>query len=158
MQITDRWKFHALIGSIISVHILLLCIFFVFHVTPMFIFNIFSVLTYAFCFWLIRGDREHYLATFYISYIEILLHSFAASICVGWQFGFAQYIIAIIPVGYYICYTLEIRHYKFTIATVSSVFSAVAFLACKFISFFNEPVVILDNIALELTIYVFNSL
>lgn len=157
-QITNRLKFHALIGSIASVHVLLLAIFYVFRVMPMFYFNIFSVLTYALCFWLMRGEREHYLAIYFITYIEVLLHSFAATICLGWQFGFAQYIIAIIPVGFYICYTLEIKRHKFTIATVSAIFSAVAFLTCKFISFLGEPAVVLDNIVLELALYVFNSL
>lgn len=157
MQITNRLKFHALIGSIAPVHVLLLIIFYAFHVMPMFYFNIFSVLTYAFCFWLMRGEHEHYFAVYCITYIEILLHSFAASICLGWRFGFAQYIIAIIPVGFYICYTLNINRRKFTIATVSAVFSAVAFLVCKFISFFSEPIVSLDNVVLELALYVFNS-
>lgn len=158
MQITNRIKFHALIASIASVHVLLLIIFYTFRVMPMFYFNIFSVLTYALCFWLMRGEREHYLAIYFITYIEVILHSFAATICIGWQFGFAQYIIAIIPVGFYICYTLDIRRFKFTIATVSAVFSAAMFLSCKFISFFSEPAVILENIALELALYVFNSL
>lgn len=157
MQITNRLKFHALIGSIAPVHVLLLIVFGVFHVMPMFYFNIFSVLTYAFCFWLMRKEHEHYFVVYCITYIEILLHSLAASICLGWQFGFAQYIIAIIPVGFYICYTLSINRRKMTIATISAVFSAVAFLVCKFISFFGEPVVSLDNVVLELALYVFNS-
>lgn len=158
MQMTTRQKYHALIGSIVSVHVLLLFVFYIFHVMPMFIFNIFSVLTYVFCFWLMHGDREHYLAIYIITDIEVILHSFAASICVGWQFGFAQYIIAMVPVGFYICYMLELKRYKFTIATLSAVFSAVAFLTCKFISFIGEPIVILDNIVLELVLYVFNAL
>lgn len=158
MQMTTRQKFHALIGSIVSVHVLLLVVFFVFHVTPMFIFNIFSVLTYAFCFWLMRGGREHYLAIYFITNIEVLLHSFVATLCIGWQFGFALYIIAIIPVGFYICYTLELKHYRFSIATALAVFSAAAFLACKFLSFLGEPVIVLDNIVLELVLYVFNAL
>lgn len=157
MQITNRLKFHALIASIASVHVLLLVIFFIFHIMPLFYFNIFSVLTYACCFWLMRDGHEHYLAIYFITYTEVLLHSFAASICLGWKYGFAQYIIAIIPVGFYICYTLEIRHHKFTIATISAVFAAIAFLACKFISFFGEPAVTLDNIVLELALYVFNA-
>lgn len=157
-QITNRLKFHALIGSIASVHVLLLVIFAVFHVMPLFYFNIFSVLTYAVCFWLMWGEREHYLSIYFITYIEVILHSFAATICLGWQFGFAQYIIAIVPVGFYICYTLDIRQKKFTVATVSAVFSAVAFLACKFLSFFGEPLVVIDNFILEMALYMFNSL
>ena len=158
MQMTTRQKYHALIGSILPVHVLLLVVFYTFHVTPMFIFNIFSVLTYVLCFWLMHGDREYYLTIFFITYIEIILHSFAASICIGWQFGFAQYIIAIVPVGFYTCYTLELKRHRFTIATFAAVFAAVAFLSCKFLSFLGEPAVILDNIVLELVLYVFNSL
>ncbi len=157
-QITNRLKFHALIGSIASVHVFLLVIFGIFRVMPLFYFNIFSVSTYAFCFWLMRGEREHYLAIYFITYLEVLLHSFAATICLGWKFGFAQYIIAIIPVGFYICYTLDIKRRKFVIATVSAIFAAAAFLTCKFISFFVDPAVVLDNIALELSLYVFNAL
>ena len=126
-QITNRLKFHALIGSIASVHVFLLVIFGIFRVMPLFYFNIFSVFTYAFCFWLMRGEREHYLAIYFITYLEVLLHSFAATICLGWKFGFAQYIIAIIPVGFYICYTLDIKRRKFVIATVSAIFAAAAF-------------------------------
>ncbi|MDE6406652.1 MAG: GGDEF domain-containing protein [Lachnospiraceae bacterium] len=157
-QITNRLKFHALIGSIASVHVLLLVIFSVFQIMPLFYFNIFSVLTYVVCFWLMWGEREHYLTIYFITYIEVILHSFAATICLGWKFGFAQYIIAIVPVGFYICYTLDIKRKKFTIATVSAIFSAAAFLACKFLSFFGEPLVEVDNIVLELSFYVFNSL
>lgn len=158
MQITNRLKFHALIGSIASVHVFLLVVFGIFHIMPLFYFNICSVLTYAACFWLMWGEREHYLTIYFITYIEVIMHSFAATICLGWKFGFAQYIIAIVPVGFYICYTLDIRQRKFTIATVSAVISSVAFLACKFLSFFGEPLVVIDNIALELSLYVFNSL
>lgn len=67
-QITNRLKFHALIGSIASVHVFLLVIFGIFRVMPLFYFNIFSVSTYAFCFWLMRGEREHYLAIYFITY------------------------------------------------------------------------------------------
>ena len=158
MQMTNSQQYHVLIGSILPVHVFLLVIFYTFHVTPMFIFNIFSVLTYVFCFWLMHGDREYYLVIFFIAYIEIILHSFAASICVGWQFGFAQYIIAIVPVGFYTCYRLEIKRHRFTIATLAAVFAAVSFLFCKFLSFFWEPVVVLDNVVLEFVLYVFNSL
>ena len=157
-QITNRLKFHALIGSIASVHVLLLVILSIFQIMPLFFFNIFSVLTYALCFWLMWGEREHYLTIYLITFIEVVMHSFAATIVLGWEYGFAQYIIAIVPVGFYICYTLDIKHKKFTIATVSAVFSAVAFLSCKFLSFFGEPLVETNNVALELSLYVFNSL
>lgn len=155
--ITNRLKFTALIGSIMSVHVLLLGLFFTFRIMPLFFFNIFSVLTYLFCFWLMHRKREYYLEIYYITFTEVILHSFAATICLGWKFGFAQYIIAIIPVGFYICYTLDIKRRKIGIAVILGIFSGLAFLACKFLSYFNDPLVAVDNVALELSLYVFNS-
>lgn len=158
IQITNRLKFYTLIGSIASVHIFLLVIFSVFHIFPLFVVNIFSILTYTLCFWLMWGEREHYLTIYFITYIEVILHSLAATLCIGWKFGFAQYIIAIIPVGFYICYTLDIERRKFALAAISGVFSAVVFVICKIISFFREPFVVVDHVALELFLYIFNSL
>lgn len=158
IRITNRLKFHMLIGSIVSIHVFLLVIFLIFRVYPLFCFNIFSILVYVFCFWLMSGEREHYLAIYYITYVEIIMHSLAAVICLGWNFGFTQYILAIIPVDFYICYTLDIKQRKFTLATLSGILSAVAFGVCKFISVVREPLIILDNAALELSLYVFNSL
>ena len=89
-------------------HVLLLVIFAVFHIMPLFYFNILSVITYAVCFWLMWGDREHYLTIYLITFIEVMLHSFAATIVLGWQYGFAQYIIAIVPVRF--LHLLHPRH------------------------------------------------
>lgn len=156
-QITNGLKFHALIASIALVHVFLLVIFAVFQIMPLFYFNIGSVLTYAFCFWLMWGDREHYLAIYLITYSEVILHSFAATLFLGWGFGFAQYNIAIVPVSFYICYNLNMKQKKFTFATVLSILGAIAFLACKFLASFGEPLWAIDNVALELSLYVFNS-
>lgn len=158
IQITNRLKFFALIGSIASVHIFLLVIFSVYQIFPLFVVNIFSILTYMLCFWLMWGEREHYLTIYFVTYTEVILHSLAATLCIGWKFGFAQYIIAIIPVGFYICYTLDIERRKFALAAISGVFSAVVFVICKIISFYREPFVVVDHAALELFLYIFNSL
>lgn len=157
-QITNRLKFHVLIGSIASVHVFLLVIFYIFRIMPLFYFNIGSVLSYAVCFWLMSGDREYYLAIYLITFIEVLMHSFATTICLGWKFGFAQYIIAIVPVSFYICYNLNVENKKFTIATLAALVSTVSFVACKLLSFFNEPLITIDNRILELCLYIFNSL
>lgn len=156
--ITDRYKFTALICCIASVHVFLLILFGIFRVMPLFYFNIFSVATYLTCFILLHSEHKHYLVIFCIAYIEIILHSFVATICLGWKYGFAQYIIAIIPVGYYIFYTLNIQQRKFMFATLLSLFSVFSFLCCKVLSFYGTPICILENEILELFLYIFNSI
>lgn len=156
-QITNKLKFYLMIGSVMSVHVLLLCIFYIFRVIPLFIFNICSIATYLVCFHLIHKGREHYLTIYFITYLEVILHSLAACLVLGWQYGFAQYIIAIIPVGFYICYMLDISRRKIKIAISLAIISMFAFILCKIISFYREPLIDLNNTILELVIYIFNA-
>lgn len=156
-QITNKLKFYLMIGSVMSVHVFLLCIFYIFHVWPMFFFNICSIITYLTCFNLINGGSKYYLSVYFITFLEVILHSFAACLVLGWQYGFAQYIIAIIPVGFYICYMLDINRRKIKIAILLAVISMFAFFLCKILSFYREPLIVLDNMILELSLYIFNA-
>lgn len=156
-QITNKLKFYLMIGSVMSVHVFLLCIFYIFHVWPMFLFNICSIITYLTCFNLINRGSKYYLSVYFITFLEVILHSFAACLVLGWQYGFAQYIIAIIPVGFYICYMLDINRRKIKIAILLAVISMFAFFLCKILSFYREPLIVLDNMILELSLYIFNA-
>lgn len=154
-RITDKQKFSVIIYSVALVHLFLTFIFGCFHVLPLLIFNILSVLTYLSCTQLVR--REIFWAVYFITYLEIILHSFVSTICIGWQFGFAQYIIALIPVGYYICYTLNTKRRKMLIATVSALIAMVAFMSCRVLSFYITPTYETFMQPLELGLYLFNS-
>lgn len=155
-HITDRQKYSLMIYSILFVHFFLTCLFGYFRVLPLFIFNIISVLTYLASIKLIHKDN--FLSVYYITYLEIVLHSFVATICVGWKYGFAQYLIAIIPVCYYMCYTMNIKRRKMLIATGSALFAILAFLSCKVLSLYLEPMYELHLKSLELALYFFNSI
>lgn len=155
-RITDKQKYSIIIYSVAIVHLFLSVIFGYFRVLPLFIFNVVSVLTYLSCTQLIR--REYFWPVYYITYLEIILHSFIATIFIGWQFGFAQYIIALTPVGFYICYTMNTRYRKMLIATGSAFCSTISFLACKILSSYTTPTYEHLVHSLELKLYIFNSL
>ncbi|MCM1327700.1 MAG: diguanylate cyclase [Bacteroidales bacterium] len=155
IRINDKLKFSAIIYSVAAVHIFLSFIFRHFNILPLFLFNVCSVLTYLACSLLVR--REHFWPVYCITYLEIILHSFIATICIGWQYGFAQYIIALTPVGFYICYTMSTGRRKIVIATVSALTATVSFLSCKLLSFFGTPVYEISDTTAELKLYVFNS-
>ena len=87
-RITEKQKFRAIIYSVALVHFFLAFIFGYYKVYPLLIFNVLSVLTYLSCTVLIR--KEYLLPVYWITYLEIILHSFVSTICIGWQFGFAQ--------------------------------------------------------------------
>ncbi|MCM1535958.1 MAG: diguanylate cyclase [Clostridium sp.] len=155
IRINDKLKFSVIIYSVAAVHIFLSFIFRHFNVLPLFLFNVCSALTYLACSLLVR--REHFWPVYCITYLEIILHSFIATVCIGWQYGFAQYIIALIPVGFYICYTMSTGRRKIVIATVSALTATISFLSCKLLSFFMAPLYQIADAAVELELYVFNS-
>ncbi len=155
IRINDKLKFSVIIYSVAAVHIFLSFIFGQFRILPLFLFNVCSVFTYLACTQLIR--REHFWPVYCITYLEIILHSFIATICIGWQYGFAQYIIALVPVGFYICYTMKTGRLKMVIATGSAFFATVSFLSCKLLSFFGTPAYEIEGNLAELQLYIFNS-
>ncbi len=155
-RITDKQKFSCIIFSVAFVHLFLSITFGYFKVVPLFIFNVISMLTYLSCTQLIR--REHFWSVYCITYFEIILHSFVTTICIGWKFGFAQYIIALIPVGFYICYTMNTGHRKIVIATASALVATASFLSCKVLSFFTTPAYEHRIHTWELRLYIFNSI
>lgn len=155
MQITNSLKFKFIICSVMVIHLFLTIVFGALGVQPLYFFNFVSVVTYISCIYLIRYD--FFLPVYYITYLEIILHTFVATYCLGWQYGFAQYIIAIIPVGFYICYAMDINGRRIKLATVWSSIAVLSFLICKICSFYWEPLYTLENPIWEVCLYIFNA-
>ena len=155
-RITDKQKFSVIIYSVALVHCFLTFIFGYLHVYPLFIFNIVSVTTYLLASLLVR--KERLWTVFYITYLEIILHSYVATIFVGWTSGFAQYIIGLVPVGYYICYAMDSKLRKMAIATGSALFGSIAYLSCRFLSNYITPVYAENIASYELWLFIFNSI
>lgn len=155
-RISDKQKFSVIIYSVAMVHLFLSFVFGYFKVYPLLIFNICSVVTYLSSTLLVR--RDLIFPVYCITYLEIILHSYVATIVIGWQFGFAQYIIALIPVGFYICYAMDTVHRKMVIATGSALIATVSYLSCKPISYFMTPAYESNVQSLELGLHMFNSI
>ena len=154
-MLTDRQKYGAMIYTVAGVHVLLTCIFISMKIAPLYLFNICSVLSYLVAAYLVRQER--YLPVYFITYFEIILHSLVATICIGWKFGFGQYIIGIIPVGFYLCYTMKNMTHRLSIATSSALLAMLAFISCKIMSCYASPVYVVEGRKVEIIFYIFNS-
>lgn len=157
---TDKFKYKLIVYAITMVHITLVCIFTALRVWPLVVFNIGSVITYLRCVYIIKyGYEKELIKIFYITYLEIILHSFVAVIFVGWQFGFAQYIIGLIPFGYYMCVTLIQDRKKYYIPTILGLIALFSYIFCRIIYLFIGFVYQLNiSVGVELAIYIFNTL
>lgn len=153
----ESFRYKLIIYSIALVHVFLVLLFWLLHIIPLVVFNIGSVITYLYCAHTIR-IRGSLINVFYATYIEIIVHSFIATICVGWHFGFPQYIIGLIPFGYYMCYTLMTEARKYYIATMLSIAAFLSFIGCRAISMFLGSLFEVNvSLATEYAIYTFNT-
>ena len=84
------------------IHVILLLSFAWLHVLPMVWMNVVSVLCYAVCFFLIKKGQIK--VCIYSAFVEILLHTVLAILCVGTGFGFQLYFINSIAIMFFADY------------------------------------------------------
>ncbi len=152
-----KYKYSLIISLIGLVHVCLVVLFSFLRVPPMVLINIGSVMIYIACLVAIRHDGDM-RAVFYATYLEIIAQSFAATVCIGWRFGFPQYVIALVPFGYYMCHALMEDQRRYTIATILGLTAFGSFVSCRLLSMYFGPLYQLDvPEAVELGIYIFNT-
>ncbi len=114
--------------------------FFVFYsqgVTPMAVFNVFSPILYFSVRFLL--DRKKEYAVFIFEYMEILIHGIVATWCVGWDTGFGQYLIALVPLGFTACYELMEGNKRITIASLLGLAATFSYILCRQFSYRRTP-------------------
>lgn len=134
-----KFKYSLIVGIIGTVHIVLVIMFCVLQVLPLVLLNVGSVLLYAGCLLAIRHDWDLRVA-FYATYLEIIIQSVVATVCVGWRFGFAQYVIALVPFGYNMCHALLSSRRRYVIATLLGMAAFASFICCRLLSMFTGAV------------------
>lgn len=82
-----------------TVHALLLITFLVLNVTPLIFVNIGSIIWYIVCAKL--SDAGYEIVSHYMLQIEIIVYSILSVFMLGFETGFAQYLIALIPISLY---------------------------------------------------------
>lgn len=130
-----KFKYSMIICVIGTVHVFLVALFCFLHVVPLILLNICSVLLYGNCLLAVQHDREP-RKVFYAIYLEIIIQSFAATICIGWRFGFPQYVIALVPFGYYMCHALLDGRRRYVIATLLGLIAVASFISCRILSMY----------------------
>lgn len=154
---SEKFKYNLLICAIAGVHVLLVLMFSFFRILPLIILNLCSVSLYISCLIGIKRNKNLF-KMFLATYLEIIVQSFVATICIGWYFGFPQYIIALVPFGYYMCYSLVESRRKYVIATLMGLVAFISFIGCRMLStYFGALYELHVSEGVELGIYIFNS-
>lgn len=136
--ITERMRYEFARVGIGIVHIMLTVIFFCCHCIPLVIFNCFSVLFYAVILEIML-QKKYYLAAFISTYLEIVLHSFFATLMLGWKYGFSLYNIGLIYVAYYFAYISPAIKKKLLVPTILGLINLMLTFAMRICSYITGP-------------------
>ncbi len=154
----DSDKYRFLSYSLGVVHAIICLRFFLLDYTILYIFNFVSSILY-FYLGTILTKQEKYLEIFLFSYCEVITHSVLASILAGWDWGFMIYILAIIPVAFYLAYSLPNLHHSLKMPFLFSYIAMCVFVVTIFLCDAIDPIYTYRKYDVELTIaYAFNSL
>ncbi len=89
-------------------------------------FNIASVLLYLLLFFRCTNENRPVVGT--LAYSEIVLHGILATVYVGWEFGFALYLVCVIPLAFYLSYK------RFLTPMIICVSTIVLFIVLKYLT------------------------
>lgn len=135
----DAIRYSVLIGGISIIHFVFMILFFMMDVIPMGIYNIVVVAMYI----IISknmSDLKYYTRLYFVVLSEVVIHSSIATILVGYDFGFMYYLVALIPVSFYLAFSISFfkRRLKYPFITAGVVFSLIMII--KGITYFWDPV------------------
>ena len=100
-----RNKYTMLGLSIMAVHILYVVTFFYVKIVPLVVYNILSVLFYLyFSFVIVRKKR--YLLIYLTAVLEVSFCSAFSALLLGRAWGFMFYTVSLVPIVFYLAYTL----------------------------------------------------
>ncbi|MBQ7564154.1 MAG: GGDEF domain-containing protein [Lachnospiraceae bacterium] len=152
--ISER-KYYVITTFMGLVHALFCVIFFRYDVIPMGIFNIISPIVYFCMRWVLRQGKLIVFLLF--AYVEIVIHAIAATFCVGWNCGFAQYIIAVVPLGFLGAYEIAKGRHRITVPFILGIFASVTYVVCRQLFYAAEaPYPLAEKV--QSSLFIFNSI
>lgn len=99
----DTLRYRVLFGFSLSIHMVLMFLFYALGIKILAYFNIVSVLIYLVGILIVKNKRLTgvWLA---VMFLEVVVHASLCNYLLGWSYGFSLYGLMIIPVTYYISY------------------------------------------------------
>lgn len=135
---TYKGSIDLLVFCTLMCHVMLFAVFLANGATIMWLFNIFSVLTYLLCF--VPSLKQNPWALYKVFYAEIMLHYLLTTFCVGNSFLFFIYVIMLIPMSHYCDYESDKKKKRFISPRVYIIAVFIAVVFGQLIGAMREPI------------------
>lgn len=153
---TTKMLFKIVGSLILIIHCAIFAVTLYLGIVPMMYYNIFSIISYVICLCFV--NKGYFNQIFLFAYLEIIVHSYLAAVCIGWTFGFALYMIALVPVGFYMEYFINADKHNIKTPFLLGIMDFLIFVICQMLSSFVEPLYAGISSFMRQTIYNFNAM
>lgn len=136
--INNKIKYRVIGAGVAFVHLFFSLAFYSMQIRPLFLYNV-AVTVFYVCLSVFAVNKERYIFMYMSSFAEILFHSSLASILLGWDWGFMLYTITLIPVAFYLTYTLPQFQKKVFVPAVVSLIVGMTFIVIRAVCGRIEP-------------------
>lgn len=133
------------------IHAVWMILFFYEKIVLLGALNMASCILYVYLHYTI--SKGFYMRTIVMFYSEVLIHSIAALLCLGFTGGFDLYILIFIPVMFFYSFVYGEGQ---RILSMGGVSAGVAYIVLKVIMYFVKPRFAFSNPTIELGVMVFN--
>ncbi|MCR5302736.1 MAG: GGDEF domain-containing protein [Lachnospiraceae bacterium] len=121
----DAMRYSALLIGIAIIHFIFMIIFYIMGITFMGVYNTVIVILYFYTSRIV-SDLKLYGRLYIFVLIEVVLHACLATLFVGWNYQFMFYLSGLIPVAFYLTFSISSfrRRLIYPLVTAVTVISA----------------------------------
>lgn len=144
LAIDNSFKYSFICYVAACIHLIITVTFFYLDITPIYFYNTLATILYLHMA-IVLVPQEKYIQIFICAVTEIIVHSIMFTLLLGWQWGYMNYMIALVPVSFYLSLTLPQMRRHLLSPIVSGAMICICFITTKLICTSITPMY--ENIA-----------
>ena len=135
----DAMRYSAILSGTAVIHFIFMVFFYVMGVYPVAIYNTAIVIMYIYVSKIISNIKL-YASLYLVVMGEVVIHSCLATLFVGWGFGFMFYLSSLIPISFYLAFSITSFRRKLVYPFFTAGVVFVAYLVMRAITYAIEPI------------------
>ncbi len=134
----DAIRYSFMLSGIAVIHFIFMVFFYVMGIYFMAVYNTAIVFMYFYCSRIISNIKQlGYL--YFVVLTEVVFHSCMATLFVGWDYGFMFYLSGLIPVSFYLAFSISVFRRKLSYPFITAGVVFVAYMLIRAITLVFPP-------------------
>lgn len=151
----DAMRYSAILIGAAVIHFIFMVFFYIMGVTVMGLYNTVIVVLYIYTSRIV-SDLKLYGRLYFMVLGEVVLHSCLATVFVGWDYGFMFYLSSLIPISFYLAFSISSFRRRLIYPFVTAGVVSSAYLIIRGVTYATGPVSGTFAIGFEIFLYYMN--